>query len=160
MIGIVAAPVILLAAMGVWSRMAPPRGLGANDGRLAPCPATPNCVASRDAAPRQSMEPLRYAGSQEEARRALLSIVKRMERGRVVDERPGYIRAEFRSRFFGFVDDVEFLFDGGAGRIDFRSASRVGRSDFGANRVRLEEIRRRLTSSGAPAAGGAAQPLN
>jgi len=61
----------------------------------------------------------------------------------VTDAGP-YLRATFQSRSFGFVDDVEFLFDEQSGRIDFRSASRVGYSDFGANLRRMEAIHHRF----------------
>ena len=63
---------------------------------------------------------------------------------RVVVATDTYVYAEARSRVFGFVDDVEFRFDDSAKKIDFRSASRVGRRDFGVNRSRMETIRELL----------------
>ena len=54
---------------------------------------------------------------------------------------PDYIRAEFRSRIFQFVDDVEFLFENQGNVIHVKSASRTGYSDFGVNRKRVEKIR-------------------
>jgi uncharacterized protein (DUF1499 family) len=41
----------------------------------------------------------------------------------------------------GFVDDVEFLADRASGVVHVRSASRLGRRDFGVNRARIEELR-------------------
>ena len=68
-----------------------------------------------------------------------------MKRSRVVVREASYWRAEFRSALWRFVDDVEFLFDDNARRIDIRSATRVGYSDLGVNRRRMEEIRRRFS---------------
>jgi uncharacterized protein (DUF1499 family) len=87
------------------------------------------------------MEPLPY-GDLEEARARLLALLGGRSNAKVVTVEPTYVRAEFRSTIFRFVDDVEFLFDEKAKRLQFRSASRVGRSDFGVNRKRMEEIAR------------------
>jgi uncharacterized protein (DUF1499 family) len=67
-----------------------------------------------------------------------------MPRTRVVSEEANYLHAEFTSRLFRFVDDVEFHVDENAGLIQFRSASRAGRNDFGVNRARMEQIRAAL----------------
>jgi uncharacterized protein (DUF1499 family) len=69
--------------------------------------------------------------------------VEALPRTRIVVARPNYLYAEFRSHLLGFVDDVEFFFDGTA--VQVRSASRLGRRDFGVNRARIEELRRRVT---------------
>jgi uncharacterized protein (DUF1499 family) len=110
-------------------------------GRLAPCPRTPNCVSTE--APEGSskrMDPIPYTGSQDRARARLVDVLRKHPRTRIVREEPGYLKAECRSAIFRFVDDVEFVFDDVARRIHFRSASRLGRSDFGVNRKRMEEI--------------------
>lgn len=92
------------------------------------------------------MAPIPFTGPaeavQEAVRRALLA----EPRTRIVLDEPGYVRAESRSRIFRFVDDVEMAIDEGARVIRFRSASRVGRSDFGANRARMRRIGERLVS--------------
>jgi uncharacterized protein (DUF1499 family) len=67
-----------------------------------------------------------------------------MKGARIAEEKAGYLRAEFRSSLFGFVDDLELLLDKAAKRIDVRSASRTGYFDFGVNRRRVEEIRKRF----------------
>jgi uncharacterized protein (DUF1499 family) len=46
-----------------------------------------------------------------------------------------------------YVDDAEFWFDPAAGVIQVRSASRLGKSDLGVNRERIESIRHKLGSS-------------
>jgi uncharacterized protein (DUF1499 family) len=78
---------------------------------------------------------------------ALADAVRGSARAQIVDERPGYLRAEFSSRVLGFVDDVEFQLDPGGKRIHVRSASRLGQSDFGVNRARIETIRARLAAA-------------
>jgi uncharacterized protein (DUF1499 family) len=87
------------------------------------------------------MEPLPY-GDLAEARARLLAVLAAAPRAKVVTVEEGYVHAEFRSAFFHFVDDVEFLFDEPTRRLHFRSASRLGRKDFGVNRKRMEELGR------------------
>ena len=121
-------------------------GLGIVDGRLAPCPNKPNCVSSQAAASDKQhfIEALTYSGEPEQARQQLERAIAGMKRSRLVRREANYWRAEFTSALWRFVDDVEFLFDDHARRIDVRSASRVGYSDLGVNRKRIEEIRRRF----------------
>jgi uncharacterized protein (DUF1499 family) len=121
-------------------------GLGIVDGRLAPCPNKPNCVSSRAASSDKQhyIEALTYSGEPAQARERLERAIAGMKRARVVVREANYWRAEFTSALWRFVDDVEFLFDDNARRIDIRSAARVGYSDFGVNRRRMEEIRRRF----------------
>ncbi len=121
---------------------------GLKDGMLRPCPDRPNCVCTQDPAERHRVEPIRYTGSQDEAREKLLMIVRHMAQSTLVKSDPDYIHVEFRSAFFEFVDDVEFLFDDRAKLIHFRSAARTGYYDFNVNRKRMEEIRKRFTGSG------------
>jgi uncharacterized protein (DUF1499 family) len=107
---------------------------------LSPCPDSPNCVStkSNDSA----MSPLPYVGSMKESQDLLIKVLGSMARCTIVNADPGYIHAEFRSALFGFVDDVNFVFDDDARLIDFQSASRTGYYDFGVNRKRMEEISR------------------
>ena len=117
------------------------------DGRFAPCPKKPNCVSSQAAATDKQhyIEALTYSGEPSQAREWLNRAVTRMKRARLVVREGNYWRAEFTSALWRFVDDVEFLFDDDARRIDIRSASRIGKRDFGVNRRRIEEIRRRFS---------------
>jgi len=91
------------------------------------------------------IEALTYRGEPAQARERLERAIAGMRRGRVVVRKPNYWRAEFTSALWRFVDDVEFLFDDNARRIDIRSVSRVGYSDLGVNRRRVEEIRHRFS---------------
>ena len=116
-----------------WRR---PEDLGVKEGRLAPCKTTPNCVSSQ-ANPYDAehyIEPLH--GTLRDVRRA----VDAMPRTKIIAQTETYLYAEFRSALLGYVDDVEFLADGSV--IHVRSASRLGRRDFGVNRKRIETIRR------------------
>ena len=109
-------------------------------GRLAPCPRTPNCVSTEAPAGPRHMDPIPYTGPLAQARAKLLEVLRNHPRTKIVAEEADYLKAECRSEIFRFVDDVEFLFDDAAKRIHFRSASRLGRKDFGVNRKRMEEI--------------------
>jgi uncharacterized protein (DUF1499 family) len=110
---------------------------------LAPCPGSPNCVSSR--APESDHEhyiaPFRFSGDPTSAWQRLKSAVLAEKRITLVAEQGTYLHAEIRSLLFRFVDDVEFSLDSNAGLIHVRSASRVGYSDFGVNRKRVERIR-------------------
>lgn len=115
--------------------------MGVQHGKLAPCPDSPNCVCSHSHDSHR-IEPLTYqddlANSKEQFKQLILS-----ERGyQLVHEQPDYLHFEFTSAFFKFVDDVEFYFDGHSQMIHVRSASRIGHYDFGANRKRIEHIRK------------------
>lgn len=144
MVLIVAMPTGGLAIMSLFSRK--PANLGVSGGRLAGCPDSPNCVSTQASDPAHRMEPMPLAGSAEDAIARLRGILTAMPRSRIVADRENYLHAEFRSALFRFVDDVEFLVDSEARVIHFRSASRVGHSDLGVNRRRMEEIRAAFTS--------------
>lgn len=116
-----------------------PRNLGIHDGELAPCPGKPNCVNSRATDRRHAIEPLPLLGDPAASMERLRGILSAMPRTEVTVVRPDYLRAECTSRLLGFVDDLEFQLDGQA--IHVRSASRLGHSDLGVNRKRIEKIR-------------------
>ena len=109
--------------------------------RLAPCPGKPNCVSSWATDASHHIEPLTLTGSQDNAMGRLEIILRGVPRVKIVTVDGGYLHAEFKSALFGFVDDVEFMAAPAAGVIHVRSASRVGYSDLGANRKRVENIR-------------------
>jgi len=141
---------VLAAGWGGLFAGTRPADLGIHDGQLAPCRPTPNCVASQvnPADAEHYVAPIAFRTDARSAWAALVAAARRSERAEIVAERPGYLRAEFSSRVLGFVDDVEFQLDAGARRIHVRSASRLGRGDFGVNRARIEAIRARLAAAG------------
>ena len=116
-------------------------GVYAYENRLAPCPKSPNCVSSRDSKDENYVQPLRYTGNKDAAYQQLVTLITSHQRARIVVNEGNYLRAEFKSAFLRFVDDVEFLISADQQVIDVRSASRVGYYDFGVNRRRIEDIR-------------------
>ncbi len=132
--------VCAVAAMVVGCSGTRPSHIG--EGSLAPCPATPNCVSTFSDDGAHAIKPLSYKGSMEEAMAALAAVVDSMPRTEIVAQTVNYLYAEFTSRVWRFVDDVEFVFDDEQKIIHFRSASRLGKSDFGVNRQRMEEVRK------------------
>ena len=125
-----------------WRR---PGNLGVKDGRLAPCRRTPNCVSSQaDPADREHyIAPIAFRGRMEELRRAVQS----MARTTVITAERNYLYAEYRTPLMRYVDDVELYYDERAGLVHVRSASRLGRRDFGVNRKRVEELRALIQAS-------------
>ncbi|MBI4349487.1 MAG: DUF1499 domain-containing protein [Elusimicrobia bacterium] len=109
-------------------------------GEAGRCGRRPNCVSTLDDRKRRRMEPWAYEGSREDAQRRLEQAVQ----GELADARPGYLHAEFRSKLWKFVDDVEFWLPEHERVIHFRSASRTGWSDFGANRRRMQRLAERF----------------
>jgi uncharacterized protein (DUF1499 family) len=141
--------VVTLALFSLFARR--PCNLGARDGRLAPCPDTPNCVCTQATDDAHRIEPLAYDGGAEEAMARLKAALAALPRTRFVAETADYLHAECTSLVFRFVDDVEVLLDRERKVIHFRSASRVGHSDLGVNRRRMEALRRAFSDGGAVA---------
>ena len=135
---------IFLVAMVVGCAGSRPSQIGVTGGRLAACPNSPNCVSSQSSDKKHAIEPLRYEGSADFALQQLIQTVQGMKGARVVTVDGHYVHVEFTSFLFRFVDDAEFLLDEGAKTIQVRSASRIGYSDLGVNRKRLETIRFRF----------------
>ncbi|NJK27974.1 MAG: DUF1499 domain-containing protein, partial [Coleofasciculaceae cyanobacterium SM2_3_26] len=102
---------------------------------------SPNCVSSyaRDVVHR--IDPFTYEGSGEEALAEIQSLIENTDSAKVVYSSDDYLYAEYTSNILGFVDDVEFYLDKEAEAIQVRSASRLGQSDLGVNRQRIETIR-------------------
>jgi len=124
-----------------------PQHLGPVNGHLAECPPTPNCVSSSSQDSEHQMAPLRFSSPPEKLIRDLKSILHKTEGARIITVEDHYIYAEFTSKVFRFVDDVEFLVDPKTQTLHFRSASRVGHSDLGINRKRIESLKTALTQS-------------
>jgi uncharacterized protein (DUF1499 family) len=132
-------PVLGLAVLSLLADR--PANLGLSNGRLAPCPAPPNCVSTQAEDAEHRMEPIAFSGTPAATMGRIKAVLVDMPRMRIVTEDENYLHVEATSRLFRFVDDVEFHLDEDARLIHFRSASRVGHSDLGANRARMERIR-------------------
>ena len=117
---------------------------------LAPCPRTPNCVSTKSADPARRMAPIPFGGTLAEARERLLAVLAATPGATVVTAGEAYVKAEFRTRLLRFVDDVDLVLDAAEGVIHFRSASRVGHWDLGANRRRMEALRRAYERAAEP----------
>lgn len=131
-----------------------PQTLGVMEGKLGAPSLTQNSVSSQTDLypdhPQKSyanIAPLAYSGDSEAAMTKLLQVLQKTERVVVVKQTPNYIYAQFSTAVLQFTDDVEFLLDTNQQVIHVRSASRIGRKDFGVNRARVESIRTRLASN-------------
>jgi len=116
-----------------------PDNLGVRNGTLAACPASPNCVSTYSTDTEHQIEPLKFLGGNTIA--TLKAAVLAQPGAVVISETENYLYAEFTSSLMGFVDDVEFYVDETSGTVQARSASRLGESDLGVNRKRIEAIR-------------------
>ena len=120
-----------------------PGNLGVRNDRLSACPSSPNCVSSQASDERHRIAPLAFNGDPDSAFARLKQVLARRSDTAVIEEKPGYLRVELRTTFF--TDDGEFLLDRAGRVIHIRSASRLGYSDLGKNRSRMEEIRREFS---------------
>ncbi|MEM7703153.1 MAG: DUF1499 domain-containing protein [Pseudomonadota bacterium] len=136
-VAVVAIGAIGFFLLGLSSQSGSAPGLA--DGRLAPCPGSPNCVSSEEGTPAEKkVDPLTASSWA-----AIPATIGAMG-GTVTQQSEDYIAAEFKSALFGFVDDVEFRNAGDA--VQVRSASRVGYSDAGVNAARVQELGARLSA--------------
>jgi uncharacterized protein (DUF1499 family) len=107
--------------------------------KLAECPDSPNCVCSNDES--HHIAPLTYDGTMADAHRRLLEALKKMPRTNIVTNSPTYIHATATTLIMRYADDMEFLLRESPKIIEVRSLSRIGYSDLGTNRRRVEELR-------------------
>lgn len=144
---------VVLAAIAIGCGAKTPEDVGLRP--LAPCPRTPNCVSSV-ASPSSAayVEPMAVIGDAEAAWATALGVLGDWPRLQMRAASDAAVHAEVTSRIFRFVDDLELRLRRAEGRIDVRSASRVGRSDLGANRRRVERLRELLIERGVVSADG------
>lgn len=126
-----------------WKR---PDNLGIKDGKLAPPKRTPNSVSSQadPADAEHYVAPIAFRGDAVAAMAAARKAIEGMQGATVIRHEGAYLYAEFRTKLMRFVDDLELAYDEKAGLLHVRSASRLGRRDFGVNRARVESLRRRI----------------
>lgn len=122
-----------------------PHNLGVVAGVLAVCPASPNCVSSQAEDEEHQIAPFTFAGEPNAAFVRLAEVLGKRSDALIIESRADYLRVELRTTFF--VDDAEFLLDRERQRIELRSASRLGYSDLGKNRRRMEEIRQAFAAA-------------
>lgn len=108
---------------------------------LASCPSKPNCVCSNATDTRHRIDAFDLATTPESAWPLIREVLEAWPRTRILEADDRYLHAACRTRVLGFVDDLELLLDRDGSGIAVRSASRVGYSDLGANRRRVERLR-------------------
>lgn len=119
----------------------PPTSLGVTDGKLSKCPESPNCVVSQTDDEEHFIEPLSYQSDRNSAYNNFVKVLSVVPDTEIVEQTDNYIRTQSTSKLMGFVDDAEFYFPADKKVVEWRSASRLGESDLGVNRRRLEQIR-------------------
>ena len=131
-----------------------PTDLGVRSGKLKLPSGTDNSVSSQAALypdhPRHlasQIAPLPLRGDGPATLARIKSIVKVMAGAKIVKSEADYLYAQYTTPLMRFVDDVEFWYDPVAQVIQVRSASRIGQSDLGVNRKRIEAVRAALASS-------------
>ena len=139
-VGAQTAPTLVASVFSLAGKR--PTNLGVKDGQLAPCPKSPNCVSSYSTDEAHKIDALAYTGTRDEALAKLKAVIEKMDNAKIITQSPDYLYAEFTSSLMGFVDDVEFYVNEEKGLIEVRSASRLGESDLGVNRQRIEAIRK------------------
>ena len=133
---------IVYIAMAVMSQKAPDT-LGLKGGKLAPCPESPNCVCSEQVQPNDTEHFIEAIQGDKTTWDKFKDIIQK-HGGKVITDDDNYIHATFSTPVFHYVDDVELHFDESADLIHVRSASRMGRKDFGVNRARVEKLKQAL----------------
>jgi uncharacterized protein (DUF1499 family) len=118
--------------------------------KLALCTSKPNCVSSQAEAQdkKHFIEPFKIRGKPEDAWKAFKQALANQSRTEIISEKENSLHAEAKSAIFRFVDDIDAVLDIEAGIIHIRSASRVGYSDLGVNRKRVEALRLELRKAG------------
>jgi uncharacterized protein (DUF1499 family) len=141
-IGLGIAVVVVVAILAILARVVKrPANLGVREGKLAPCPNSPNCVSTQSQDPRHQIAPIAYKTSLVEAKATLLEVIRAMRGTTVITDEPTYIYVEFYVRGIGYLDDVEFYLDREAQVIHFRSSARLPYYDWQVNRKRMEQVR-------------------
>ena len=138
LLGFVLIVCLFFVALSIHSRNRP--DLGMIEGRLRSCPNTPNCVCSEDQGRSSFIEPLSIKDNPQRSWERIKSVIRNMG-GNIELEQDDYLRATFTTRIFRFMDDLELKMDEKNRTIHVRSASRVGQSDMGMNRKRVESLR-------------------
>lgn len=108
--------------------------------QIPPCPDSPNCVSTSHKKSGRQFEPLTYQHSLSQAKAAIKTIMQDKKDIQLVKEAETTLHYEYHTKFGGFIDDVLFYFDNQRKEIHFRSASRKGYHDMGANKRRMKKI--------------------
>lgn len=133
--------IILVTVSMVVSNNRTPKNLGVHDGKLAEVPTSPNGISTQTSIVDKKIEPLLYKGTLEESKKNIENIIEGFEGAKIITNEKNYIHVVFSTKLMKYKDDAEFYFNKNKKIIEFRSASRIGKSDLGMNRKRYEEIK-------------------
>ncbi len=144
---IILSVLILLATLFISAcSTSKPNNLGIKNGKFAACPKSPNCVSSQAIDEKHKVFPLSAHGDIENVMIKLAESIEQMNGAKVVEREGPYLHAEFTSSIMKFVDDLECFYEEDKSEIQVRSASRIGYSDFSANKNRIEKLRKKFAA--------------
>lgn len=121
-----------------------PTNLGVQNGQLTPCPGSPNCVTTQSNHPSSKMEAIAYEGTLADNMTKLKNVIEQFSKTNIISEKENYLHVTFGTPIFNYIDDVEFYFDDANKLLHFRSASRIGYSDMGVNKKRMQKVTARF----------------
>lgn len=145
-----ALPILLLigvlAILSYFSRR--PGNVGLYDNKLKHCRSKKNCVCSEfvlteGGDKKSAINPIAMDKLDDQVWEKIKQIIL-ASGGKIMKDNDKYIWATFRTRIFRFTDDLEIRLDEHNHLLHIRSASRVGKSDFGTNRRRLVNLKKAL----------------
>ncbi|WP_127717074.1 DUF1499 domain-containing protein [Halobacteriovorax sp. HLS] len=124
---IIIAFLMRLYNLGLNSQKMSPTSLKENSSTLMKCTSELNCVKSSIL-------------TQENKIQNIVKVLASKPQYKVVKVEKNYLYFTDQSSIFGFVDDVEFLYEENLKKLHYKSSSRVGKSDLGANKKRIDRI--------------------
>jgi len=114
--------------------------VGLENQQLSECPNRPNCVSTFASKKRNTATPWPYIGSAAEAKAQVEQLCASMDGVTLQSSTANYLHYTFETKLGSFTDDVEFYFNDENKKVHYRSASRVGYGDFGANKRRMKKL--------------------
>ncbi len=124
----------------------PPTG---TDFVLDECPPFWNCVSTSSTTNYHTIEPIQLTKPLNESVWAAIKAEALELPGASLNEaRYGYVNITCYSDGLGFPDYLELLIDTDMQQLNIRSQSRLGFSDMGVNRLRVERLRNQLIERG------------
>lgn len=115
------------------------------DKSLMLCENKPNCVSTQDLRPGYNIAPF-VLSSPKITMAQIVDQAKTLKGAHVVFVHQDNAGIEYKSRFFGFIDELSLRIQGK--NLIVRSASQVGYYDFNVNKKRTELLRNKLKEAG------------
>ncbi len=135
---------LLRLSIGYFSANRIATGLVMSEGSmptLSGCDNLLNCTASTASEKKNRVEPIAYQGPDSEVIKQIAALIAAQKNTKIITQNTNYLHATYKTALMGFTDDLELLLDNDSGVLHIRSASRIGQSDLGANRKRIEALR-------------------